>query len=239
LIEACPDFSAVETLPDAGYGRIYHDDIFVLFDAGPIGPASNPGHGHADFLSVEVDIAGRRFIVDPGTYQYSTGPRRMHDRAAAQHNGPAVKGVEPVSYNGAFRVGRLAQASLVAPEGPGGDALAGELVLSPGLLRRDIKLVADGLSISDMWLGYTAGAQTRLHIPDCWAVVLYDERSVLFEFEGVQVRVAVSNGRIASLGFGHWACHYLENRRAHVLDFEPTHGHDLQSYLCWTITQVF
>ena len=71
-----PDLAPLEILEDAGYARLQDDQFFVLFDAGPIGPHWNPGHGHADFLSVEIDIQGRRFIVDPGTYQYSTGPRR-------------------------------------------------------------------------------------------------------------------------------------------------------------------
>ncbi|MFD1810021.1 heparinase II/III family protein [Gemmobacter lanyuensis] len=94
-ISTSPKFAEIETLDSAGYARLCRGDIFALFDAGPIGPSSNPGHGHADFLSIEVDVAGTRFIVDPGTYQYSTGPRRMHDRAAAEHNGPAARGLNP------------------------------------------------------------------------------------------------------------------------------------------------
>ena len=54
-------------LPNGGYARLAQGDDVLIFDAGPIGPAWNPGHGHADFLAVELSMGGKRFLVDPGT----------------------------------------------------------------------------------------------------------------------------------------------------------------------------
>ncbi|AQT78733.1 hypothetical protein B1R94_04930 [Mycolicibacterium litorale] len=77
-------------LPSAGYFRISSGSVEAIMDAGQIGPRWNPAHGHPDFLALEVDVAGRRLVVDPGTSQYSPGPQRAYERSTAAHNGPTT-----------------------------------------------------------------------------------------------------------------------------------------------------
>jgi uncharacterized heparinase superfamily protein len=40
-------------LEDSGYVRLDSGDAAVIFDCGRCGPADNPGHAHADYLSFE------------------------------------------------------------------------------------------------------------------------------------------------------------------------------------------
>ena len=101
-------------LGETGYVRLGGDaGDAVIFDCGPCGPDANPGHAHADFLSVELSVAGRRFIVDPGVPTYTAGIARDSSRSAAAHNGPHVGGAEPIEFWKSFRVGRRGSAGLI------------------------------------------------------------------------------------------------------------------------------
>ncbi len=96
----------VADLPVTGYVRLASGEDSIIFDRGPCGPDSNPGHAHADFLSVEACVAKQRFIVDPGVPTYSAGPLRDFCRSASQHNAPHIGGAEPIEFWHSFRVGR-------------------------------------------------------------------------------------------------------------------------------------
>ncbi len=97
-------------LPETGYVRLGEAGDALLFDCGPCGPDDNPAHAHADFLSIELSVAGRRLIVDPGVATYSAGDARDITRSAASHNGPHLKGIEPIEFWKSFRVGRRGRA---------------------------------------------------------------------------------------------------------------------------------
>ena len=92
--------------PHAGYfGRREGADYFVA-DCGRIGPDALPAHAHGDILSFELSLAGRRFVVDPGVYEYVEGGRRRAARAAARHNTLCFDGLDQAEFFGAFRCGR-------------------------------------------------------------------------------------------------------------------------------------
>jgi hypothetical protein len=55
------------------------DAHHLVFDVGPLGCADSAPHGHADLLSVQLSAFGEPYLVDPGTYAYSS------DRAARDH----------------------------------------------------------------------------------------------------------------------------------------------------------
>lgn len=80
----------------------------VFFDVGAIGPDCQPGHAHADTLTVEVSFDGQRLFVDPGTYAYDDDERRRHDRSTAAHNTVCVDGEDSSEPWSIFRVGRRA-----------------------------------------------------------------------------------------------------------------------------------
>ena len=97
-------------LPDTGYVRLGRGGDAVIFDCGLCGPDDNPGHAHADFLSIEASVGGDRLIVDPAIPTYTAGELRDVSRSAASHNGPHLAGIEPIEFWKSFRVGRRGRA---------------------------------------------------------------------------------------------------------------------------------
>jgi hypothetical protein len=94
-------------LHDAGYmGWRGEDGSYIVFDAGPIGPDHQPGHGHADTLSFELSNRGRRVVTDTGVYTYDEGSIRSYDRGTAAHNTLQVDELEQTELWAAFRCGR-------------------------------------------------------------------------------------------------------------------------------------
>ncbi len=81
----------------------------VFFDVGPIGPDYQPGHGHADNLSLECSYDGLRLFVDPGTHSYDRDQRRAYDRSTAAHNTACVDRADSSEVWHIFRVGRRAR----------------------------------------------------------------------------------------------------------------------------------
>lgn len=100
----------MRVLERTGYVRLRSGEDAAIFDCGACGPDDNPAHAHADFLAVELSIAGRRFLVDFGVPTYSAGALRDLARSARAHNGPRFAGVEPMEFWLSFRVGRRGRA---------------------------------------------------------------------------------------------------------------------------------
>ena len=89
----------------SGYIRLEHGPAVVIFDAAEMGPAYQPGHGHADALSFELSVEGRRMLVNSGTSTYEKSPDRLLERGTAAHNALRVDGLDQSEMWGAFRVG--------------------------------------------------------------------------------------------------------------------------------------
>jgi hypothetical protein len=233
------EFAPLELLPDAGYARLQSGVAFALMDAGPIGPRWHPGHGHADFLSVEVDFANKRFVVDPGTYQYSTGPRRVFERSASSHNGPIRTGIEPVEYAGCFRVGKMSAARFVASEAACGcGSVRGRLDLHDGsAVDRQLELFPDVLRVTDNWFGEAFGASVRLTVSGAWVLDRQDGQSLLFREGDTSVELLVVEGRLAHIEGGEWSSRYLESRCATVITLKPLVGNDNRR-LIWEVRAI-
>jgi uncharacterized heparinase superfamily protein len=97
-----------DALADTGYAIIRDRDLesCLVFDAGPLGPDYQPGHGHCDILSYELSLHGQRVVVDTGVSTYEPGPQRHYERSTAAHNTLRIDGDEQAEIWGAFRVGR-------------------------------------------------------------------------------------------------------------------------------------
>jgi uncharacterized heparinase superfamily protein len=105
--EARPAAPGAWALPAAGYyGWRSSDGDYLVIDAAPVGPDHQPGHAHADFLSFELSLGGRRVITDTGVGGYESGAERAHDRSTAAHNTVEVEGGDSCEVWGCFRVGR-------------------------------------------------------------------------------------------------------------------------------------
>lgn len=153
-------------LPQGGYARLSAGADVCLFDAGPLGPSWNAGHGHADFLSLEISLNGSRLLVDPGTSRYNTGPDRARERSAQAHNGPAWTGHEPVEFLGCFKIGRMAEAHLLDVAKLPPLVVAGRLTTQIGTAMRMIRQYPGaGFLIADLWSHDRHPAQVTWLIP--------------------------------------------------------------------------
>jgi hypothetical protein len=84
-----------ELLEDGGYAAFRSEDGAdrLLFDCGPLGFLPHASHGHADLLSVLVDVGGEEVFVDRGTFAYwDPEGRRDLFRSTAMHNTVQIGG---------------------------------------------------------------------------------------------------------------------------------------------------
>jgi hypothetical protein len=70
------------------FKNIFKDkEVYLHFDAAPLGYLSIAAHGHADSLSFILHIDGQPFIIDPGTYTYHSDPEwRKYFIGTLAHN---------------------------------------------------------------------------------------------------------------------------------------------------------
>ncbi|MEO8018009.1 MAG: alginate lyase family protein [Pseudomonadota bacterium] len=93
---------------DSGYyllgtGFETPDEVRLLVDAGPLGYLSLAAHGHADALSLILNIGDREILVDPGTYAYHTDPSwRRYFRSTLAHNTVGIDGEDQSVQAGNF-----------------------------------------------------------------------------------------------------------------------------------------
>lgn len=107
------EYTEVDEAKNCSYIEKLEFGLFVLqcplskmiFDVGVIGPGYLPGHAHCDTLSYELSIAGKRCIVNCGTYQYA-GVERNSFRATSAHSTVRIDSVEQHEIWSTFRVAR-------------------------------------------------------------------------------------------------------------------------------------
>jgi hypothetical protein len=209
-------------LRDAGYVRLAGGEAVALFDAGPIGPDANPGHGHPDFLSLEMTLDGARLLVDPGTSGYSADAGRMRDRSWDQHNGPSITGGAPVEFLGSFKVGRRVAAVLdAADEADGVQRAAGSLRFGDVSVKREVALTTTGLTLADRWESGAGERITRFLVPSDWAASDVGPTGLTLQRDGRTVRIAVSDGAL-SVADSLWSCRYNLSEAAHEVVVRPT-----------------
>lgn len=103
---ACDD--ALQVLPVSGYVRLQCGPAVLIADVGEIGPAYLPGHAHADTLSFELSLGGRRVLVNAGTSRYDIGAERLWQRGTASHNTVEIDDADSSEVWSSFRVARRA-----------------------------------------------------------------------------------------------------------------------------------
>jgi hypothetical protein len=98
--------AGLTSFPDSGYSVIRAtagEEATLILDHGPLGLPPAFGHGHADALSVVLNVGGRELLVDPGTYTYGGDPRwRAYFRGTSAHNSVVVDGLDQAVQEGAF-----------------------------------------------------------------------------------------------------------------------------------------
>lgn len=212
-------------LPETGYARIGIDGDAVIFDCGACGPDSNPGHAHADFLSVEASVGGRRLLVDPGVPTYSPGALRDASRSSANHNGPHMRGWEPIEFWQSFRVGHRGYAYPLEDPALGGvaplwcagwhDGYRGK----GAIVARWIGLwPGEAMLFIDQWHGAEPErAALRFLVPAEWR----NAGDGGFQSGNDTVRLEVPVGTLLRIEPGEWAPRYNEIEPAHAVQVAP------------------
>jgi hypothetical protein len=198
-------------LTDAGYIRLDGGSDVVIFDCGPCGPDDNPGHAHADFLSVELSISGERFLVDPGVASYEAGQMRDLSRSAASHNGPHIEGLEPMEFWKAFRVGFRGCAHALDESALPGISPLECAGYHDGYMRHGSLVFryvgfwpGKALIIADRWVGKppSRAARTTFLVPHNWAIE--NDEMLCFNDGNVQVRLSVLRGSLVQVTDSCW-----------------------------------
>jgi uncharacterized heparinase superfamily protein len=96
-------------LKSSGYVRVGRERYTAILNVGSVAPAYQPGHAHADTLSFELSLMGRRLFVDTGTSTYERGTLRRWQRGSEAHNTVVVNGLNSSDVWGGFRVARRAR----------------------------------------------------------------------------------------------------------------------------------
>lgn len=205
----------VWSLPDAGFFGYTDPRHRLVVDCGPIGPRHQPGHGHCDALSFELDLDGIPVIVDSGVHGYAGDPFREYSRSTRAHNTVMIDGGEQSEVWGQFRVARMA--AVEREEGPRSGEGKGEADLlfhfkgactpyhTPGLrhLRRFALAPGTLLVVDQIPGGAGRRVQTFLHLHPRWGVTVEGdsltardgEREMRIEALGLD-RVEVVRGRM-------------------------------------------
>lgn len=88
-------------------------EVRMMVDAGPLGYGGIAAHGHADALAVYLAVAGREFLIDPGTYAYHTEQKwRNYFRGTSAHNTLRIDGLDQSEIGGNFMWLRKAEATV-------------------------------------------------------------------------------------------------------------------------------
>ncbi len=78
----------------------------IIFDTGPVGASTLPAHAHCDLQGFEASIAGQRWFVDSGLFDYNEGLMRDYCRSSAAHNVVTVGHQNCCDVWSRFRMGR-------------------------------------------------------------------------------------------------------------------------------------
>ena len=120
LRPGAPPTNRLTVLAASGYVVMRPDDrLHLVADVGDPCPPDLPAHAHADCLSFELSVDGKRFVVDSGTSTYEPGEQRRHERSTAAHNTVSVDGADQSEVWGTFRVARMARGRLEQAEDDG------------------------------------------------------------------------------------------------------------------------
>ncbi len=103
-----PGDGASGHLGDSGYVRLRAGPWLAILDAAEVGPSYLPGHAHADTLSLEVSLGGRRLITNSGTSSYGHDVVRDEERSTAAHATVEIDAENSTEVWASFRVGRRA-----------------------------------------------------------------------------------------------------------------------------------
>jgi hypothetical protein len=95
--------------------RAGNSEIFMHFNAAPLGYLSTAAHGHADALSFSLNVDGKQYFVDPGTYIYHGEPKwREYFVGTLAHNTVRIDKADQAHFIGPTLWGKKYKGKVVA-----------------------------------------------------------------------------------------------------------------------------
>jgi len=96
-------------LQKSGFAIVKGENVHLIADIGDIGPDYLPGHAHADSLSFELTIKGKRVIVNSGIGEYGLSDERLRQRGTSAHSTIELDGKSSSEVWSGFRVAQRAR----------------------------------------------------------------------------------------------------------------------------------
>jgi uncharacterized heparinase superfamily protein len=189
-------------LTASGYTVVQNYLYKAMLDTAKIGPNYLPGHAHADTLSFELSIQGKRFLVNSGTSRYGVGEEREYQRSTKAHNTVVVDGYNSSEVWGGFRVANRAEPlEYNVTESPE------KLNIScahNGYLKTQVKSVHTrawefknkSISIIDLIKGTFKQSIAYFYLHPDVKIISHGIKSVEFEVSGVLVRLRTNAQKI-------------------------------------------
>jgi len=226
-------------LVDTGYVRLEAGSAVLLADVGRIGPDYLPGHAHADTLSFELSLDGKRLIVNGGISTYEADAERLRQRGTGSHSTVQVDGQDSSEVWSNFRVARRARPYGVAwKQRDGACYLQGShdgYRRLPGrpLHRREWSLTPSGLTLVDRIDGRYRQAIARflLH-PDWQARLAEGETHGWIERSGRRVSWSSEGAAAARIVVGSWHPGFGLSHPCRVIELE-VRGKCLITQFAW------
>ena len=97
----------------SGFAVFNLPKIFLILDVGKVGPDEQPGHAHADSLSLEMSVDQCKFIVNSGISTYEENELRHFQRSTAAHSTLVYDELNSSETWKSFRVARRADVKVI------------------------------------------------------------------------------------------------------------------------------
>lgn len=215
-------------LAASGYIRLQANDAVCIIDVAAIGPDYLPGHAHADTLSFELSVHGKRLVVNSGTSLYGNGPERLRQRGTAAHNTVLIDGENSSEVWSGFRVARRAR-----PQGPSVSRAGDKWTIScahdgyrrlsrPVTHTRQWTFDDRTLSIVDSFGDAKATAEARFHFSPEVTITAITDRQFVADLPESTVKIDIRQGEQAHLETASWHPRFgdsVANQRLSVHSF--------------------
>lgn len=196
----------VKVLPDSGYFNLADSDMYIVMDAGSLGPDNQMGHSHSDMLHFELSWKGTSVLIEAGTSSYYCPDRRPYERSTVGHNTATVEGDSQAVNWGNFRVARRGKCLLKYQciKQDFGEVIAAHDGFEQKhriVHNRQAKYDGSSFIIADSFIGLATKKkkiQLNYHFADSCSVDLIDKSNAIISINGENVlRVSISKGNLA------------------------------------------